>query len=171
MASSRLSDSSSSTRYRFCGSFCWYLEDPNRGAAIGRILNLWHQRRETCGLRPSVADNYGEMHHIYLRSLTIHDVNGIDSDKVNGGIHYNAIGDTRPSRFVDLRIEDNRIYHVDRSGLFGWSTHWVRSKWYPSLRVMIRHNVLDDIGGDGIVAVATNGAPENMRASERPTPG
>jgi hypothetical protein len=29
-----------------------------------------------------VADNYGEMHHIYLRSLTIHDVNGADSDKV-----------------------------------------------------------------------------------------
>jgi len=105
-----------------------------------------------------IADNYGEMHHIYLRSLTIHDVNGIDSDKVNGGIHYSAIGDTKPSRFVDLRIEDNRIYHVDRSGIFGWSTHWVRSKWYPSLGVEIRNNVLDDIGGDGIVAVATDGA-------------
>lgn len=105
-----------------------------------------------------VAANYGEMRHIYLRSLTIHDVNGIDSDKVNGGIHYNAIGDTKPSRFVDLRIEDNRIYHVDRSGIFGWSTHWMRSKWYPSLHVMIRNNVLDDIGGDGIVAVATDGA-------------
>ncbi|MBZ5655468.1 MAG: right-handed parallel beta-helix repeat-containing protein [Acidobacteriia bacterium] len=105
-----------------------------------------------------VADNYGEMHHVYLRSLTIHDVNGIDSDKVNGGIHYSAIGDTKPSRFVDLRIEDNRISHVDRSGIFGWSTHWVRSKWYPSLRVIIRNNVLDDIGGDGIVVVATDGA-------------
>jgi len=105
-----------------------------------------------------VAENYGEMHHIYLRSLTVHDVNGVDSDKVNGGIHYSAIGDTKPSRFVDLRIEDNRIYHVDRSGIFGWSTHWVRSKWYPSLGVMIRNNALDDIGGDGIVVVATDGA-------------
>jgi len=105
-----------------------------------------------------IADNYGEMHHIYLRSLTIHDVNGTDSDKVNGGIHYSAIGDTKPSRFVDLRIEDNRIHHVDRSGIFGWSTHWMRSKWYPSLGVVIRNNVLDDIGGDGIVAVATDGA-------------
>jgi len=43
-----------------------------------------------------VAENYGEMHHIYLRSLTVHDVNGVDSDKVNGGIHYSAIGDTKP---------------------------------------------------------------------------
>jgi hypothetical protein len=105
-----------------------------------------------------VAENYGEMHHIYLRSLTIHDVNGVDSEKVNGGIHYSAIGDSKPSRFVDLRIENNRIYHVDRSGIFGWSTHWLRSKWYPSLGVIVRNNTLDDIGGDGIVVVATDGA-------------
>ncbi len=105
-----------------------------------------------------LADNYGEMRHIYLRSLTIHDVNGTDSNKVNGGIHYGSIGESKPSRFVDLRIENNRITHVDRSGIFGWSTHWVRSKWYPSLGVVIRGNILDDIGGDGIVVVATDGA-------------
>ena len=105
-----------------------------------------------------VAENYGDMHHIYLQFLTIHDINGVDSEKVNGGIHYSAIGDTKPSRFVDLRIENNRIYHVDRSGIFGWSTHWQRSKWYPSLGVVIRNNVLDNIGGDGIVVVATDGA-------------
>jgi len=105
-----------------------------------------------------VAENSGELHHIYLQNLTIHDVNGTDKDKVNGGIHYSAIGDSKPSRFVDLRIEDNHIWHVDRSGIFGWSTHWTRSKWYPSLGVVIRHNVLDDIGGDGIVNVATDGA-------------
>jgi len=105
-----------------------------------------------------VAENSGDLHHIYLRNLTIHDVNGADSDKVNGGINYHCIGDSEPSRFVDLRIEDNHIYHVDRSGIFGWSTHWVRSKWYPSLGVIIRNNVLNDIGGDGIVPVATDGA-------------
>ncbi len=105
-----------------------------------------------------LAENFGEMHHIYLRSLDVHDVNGIDSDKVNGGIHYGSIGDTMPSRFVDLRIENNHIHHVDRSGIFGWSTHWVRSKWYPSLGVVIRGNTLEDIGGDGIVVVATDGA-------------
>jgi hypothetical protein len=105
-----------------------------------------------------IADNIGELHHIYLRNLTIHDVNGSLDDKVNGGIHYNAIGDSKPSRFIDLRIEGNHVYHVDRSGIFGWSTHWIRSKWYPSLGVVIRNNVLDDIGGDGIVNVATDGA-------------
>jgi hypothetical protein len=104
------------------------------------------------------AENAGDLHHIYVRSLTIHDVNGIDSVKENGGINYTAAGDSKPARFVDLRIEDNRIYHVDRSGIFGWSMHWVRSKWYPSLGVVIRNNRLDDIGGDGIVNVATDGA-------------
>ena len=105
-----------------------------------------------------VADNSGDLHHIYLQHLTVHDVNGDFKEKVNGGIHYSSIGDSKPSRFLDLRIEDNHIYHVDRSGIFGWSTHWTRSKWYPSLNVVIRRNILDDIGGDGIVNVATDGA-------------
>jgi len=105
-----------------------------------------------------VAENCGELHHLYLEDLHIRDVNGSDKDKANGGISYHAIGDVKPSRFVDLRIEANWISHVDRSGIFGWSTHWVRSKWYPSLGVVIRKNVLDDIGGDGIVNVATDGA-------------
>jgi hypothetical protein len=118
-----------------------------------------------------VADNYGDVRHVYVRGLTVHDVNGIDDEKENGGITYNCVGDFKPSRFVDLRIEDNRIFHVDRSGIFGWSTHWVRSKWYPSLGVVIRRNVLDDIGGDGIVPVATDGAlveyNEVSRANQR----
>lgn len=105
-----------------------------------------------------IAENSGDLHHIYIRNLDIHDVNGIDTDKANGGIMYHCVGDTKPSRFVDLRIENNRIHHVDRSGIFGWSTHWTRSKWYPSLGVVIRNNILDDIGADGIVPVATDGA-------------
>jgi len=103
-------------------------------------------------------ENFGEAHHIYLRSLVVHDVNGSDEVKPNGGIHYTSSGEKRPSRFVDLRIEDNEIYHVDRSGIFGWSDAYVRTKWYPSLGVIVRANNLHDIGGDGIVVVATDGA-------------
>jgi len=105
-----------------------------------------------------VAENSGELHHLYIEGLNIRDVNGSEKDKANGGISYHAIGDAKPSRFVDLRIEGNTISHVDRSGIFGWSTHWTRSKWYPSLGVIIRGNTLHDIGGDGIVNVATDGA-------------
>src|SRR5262249_49907340 len=49
-----------------------------------------------------VAENVGELHHIYLRDLKIHDVNGNLKEKVNGGINYSSIGDTKPSRFIDL---------------------------------------------------------------------
>jgi len=129
---------------------------------------------ETRALRRGVyvlAENSGDLHHIYLQHLTVHDVNGDFKEKVNGGIHYASVGDIKPSRFVDLRIENNHIRHVDRSGIFGWSTHWIRSKWYPSLGVVIRNNIIDDTGGDGIVNVATDGAlvEHNVvsRASQR----
>lgn len=123
------------------------LEVTNTGAtrAIRRAVHL-------------ALENFGDAHHIYIRSLTIHDVNGVDAPKANGGINYTSTWDKNPSRFIDLRIEDNEIYHVDRSGIFGWSDGWVRSKWYPSVGVVVRNNQLHDIGADGIVVVGTDGA-------------
>ena len=123
------------------------LEITNTGATPGT-------RR---GVHLAVED-YGEAHHLYIRSLTVHDVNGSDAVKHNGGINYTCVGKQKASRFVDLRLENNEIYHVDRSGIFGMSDRWERSKWYPSLGVAVRGNVLHDIGGDGIVVVATDGA-------------
>jgi len=121
------------------------------------ITNTGAQRAVRRGVHIAL-ENYGEAHHIYLRSLTIHDVNGVDDVKPNGGIHYTSTSEHKASRFVDLRIENNEIYHVDRSGIFGWSDAWVRSKWHPSLGVIVRGNRLHDSGGDGIVVVATDGA-------------
>jgi hypothetical protein len=128
----------------------WEIEDLE-------ITNAGLQRAERRAVHVAL-ENYGEAHHIYIRSLTIHDVNGVDNVKPNGGINYTSVGDRKPSRFADLRIENNEIYHVDRSGIFGWSDSWVRSKWFPSLGVVVRGNQLHDIGGDGIVVVATDGA-------------
>jgi hypothetical protein len=121
------------------------------------ITNNGAERALRRGVHVAV-ENYGEAHHIYLRSLTVHDVNGVDNVKPNGGINYTAVGEQKPSRFADLRIDNNEIYHVDRNGIFGWSDRWERSKWYPSLGVVVRGNVLHDIGGDGIVVVGTDGA-------------
>jgi hypothetical protein len=121
------------------------------------ITNTGTTRAERRGVHVAL-ENFGDAHHIYLRRLTIHDVNGVDTVKPNGGIHYTSVGDKKPSRFIDLRIENNEIYHVDRSGIFGWSDSWVRAKWNPSLGVVVRGNQLHDIGGDGIVVVATDGA-------------
>jgi hypothetical protein len=105
-----------------------------------------------------VLDNFGTAQHIVAAGLYIHDVNGTNEKKDNGGIIFSTNGPVTPSRFDDLRIEDNIVWRVDRSAIAGQSYHWQRNHWFPSLRVVIRGNYVDDIGGDGIVPWATDGA-------------
>jgi len=113
------------------------------------------------GLRRGVlvaVINFGTAHHVVLSDLYIHDVNGTDERKDNGGILFRTIGNRVPSRFDGLRIERNIIWKVDRSAIAGQSDEVMRSKWYPSLHVVIQDNYVEDIGGDGIVPWATDGA-------------
>jgi hypothetical protein len=56
------------------------------------------------------------------------------------------------------RVATNIIWKVDRSAIAAQSSEFARSRWYPSLHVVIRDNYADDIGGDGIVPWATDGA-------------
>ena len=105
-----------------------------------------------------VLDNFGTANHIVVAALYIHDVNGANDKKDNGGIVFSTNGPVTPSRFDDLRIENNIVWKVDRSAIAGQSYHWPRNHWFPSLHVVIRGNYVDDIGGDGIVPWATDGA-------------
>jgi len=105
-----------------------------------------------------VLDNFGTAQHIVVAGLYIHDVTGTNEKKDNGGIIFSTNGPVTPSRFDDLRIEDNIVWRVDRSAIAGQSYHWPRNHWFPSLHVVIRGNYVDDIGGDGIVPWATDGA-------------
>ena len=50
-----------------------------------------------CGVN-LIAENSGDLHHLYLEGLHIRDVNGSEEEKANGGISYHAIGDAKPSR-------------------------------------------------------------------------
>jgi hypothetical protein len=121
------------------------------------ITNVGERKAVRRGVHLAL-DNFGEAHHLVVRGMTIHDVSGRDDSKSNGGITITADGETKPSRFVGLLIEDNHIYHVDRNGISSWSDRWERSKWFPSLGVVVRGNTLEDIGGDGIMIAATDGA-------------
>jgi len=105
-----------------------------------------------------LLDNFGTATHIVIEGLYIHDVNGTSEKKDNGGIIFSTSGPVTPSRFDDLRIENNIVWKVDRSAIAGQSYHWPRNHWFPSLHVVIRGNYVDDIGGDGIVPWATDGA-------------
>ena len=91
------------------------------------------------------ADGYGPMHHIHLRRLYVHDVNSDLSKQREGcGIFFDNRGRNQ-SRFDDLIIEDCHLVRTDRNGICqrnGARTH--------SVGVIIRRNLLEDIGGDGI---------------------
>jgi hypothetical protein len=106
-----------------------------------------------------IAKNFGESHHIYLRNLSVHNVNGSMVKNEGGGsaILWHNSGDSIRSRFIDLRIENCHLYNCERNGIIahGYSN---RANWYPSLNVVIRGNLLEKIPGDGIVPIGCDGA-------------
>jgi hypothetical protein len=117
-------------------------------------------RGETMGVRRGAhifLDNFGTAKHIVVADLYIHDVNGSNQRKDNGGITFRTNGSVTPSRFDGLTIERNIIWRVDRSAIAAQSYHAPRRRWFPSLNVVIRDNYVEDIGGDGIVPWATDG--------------
>lgn len=104
------------------------------------------------------AENIGTLRDIRISDLYIHDVNGSNAHKDTGGITFRTIGSRVPSRFDGLRIERNIIWRVDRSAISGQSDEISLARWFPSLNVVIADNYAEDIGGDGIVPWATDGA-------------
>jgi hypothetical protein len=105
-----------------------------------------------------VGRDFGVLRGITISDLYIHDVNGTNARKDNGGIVFWASGIQKPTRFEGITIERNIIWRVDRSGIAGISDQVDRARWFPSRFVVIRDNYLEDIGGDGIVPRGTDGA-------------
>ncbi len=112
------------------------------------------------GVRVAAWD-FGTMRHIHLKNLFVHDVNGslTKEDRGEGhGIIWENGGGKIPSRFDDLLIEACHLLRTDRNGICGYSENSNRDNWFPSLNVVIRNNLLEDIGGDGIKVWGCNGA-------------
>ncbi len=119
----------------------------------------WFQWRYRYGVR-LIAWDYGTVHHIHLKDLYIHDVNGwVRKGRAEGqGIVWESGGAKKPSRFDDLLIEGCHLLRTDRNGICGYSENSNRTNWFPSLNVVIRNNLLEDIGGDGIKPWGCDGA-------------
>ncbi|MDX1284439.1 MAG: right-handed parallel beta-helix repeat-containing protein [Draconibacterium sp.] len=105
------------------------------------------------------AENFGDCNHIVLDSLEIHHVNG-SLVKSNGGgsaILWHNKGDSIKTRFIGLQITNCHLHHCGRNGINsrGYTN---RENWHPSLEVVIRNNLLEQIPGDGIVPIGTDGA-------------
>jgi hypothetical protein len=99
-----------------------------------------------------VTDDFGPMRHIHLRNLFVHDVNGdLRKDHEGCGIFFESRGGNQ-SRFDDLHIENCRVVRADRNGICQRNGSRTRSTG-----VVIRGNLLEDIGGDGIKLWGSNG--------------
>lgn len=119
----------------------------------------------------------GELSHFRLENLYIHDVTGQNKKDLNGsgGIQLEVHPGTVPSWFDGIVIANNRIEDVNRSGI-NMSSAWMcrqemawdasfcgtatraANPWVPSTGLVIRDNVVDGTGGDGIVVQMNRGA-------------
>ncbi len=126
--------------------------------------------------------------HIYIANCHIHDVDGDPDfqgadDKTTGGIcgRVHAENGQLPGHFEDVRIENNLIERVSRSGIFLFSSRDIYSTsrepkdfvrdfftyirpvddWHEDLYsrdLYIAGNTIDRAAGDGIVVTHTRGA-------------
>ena len=116
------------------------------------ITNLGKKRapRRT-GVR-IVTDSFGTMRHIHLHNLFVHDVNGdLRKEREGCGIFFESRGWNR-SHFEDLQIEHCHVVRTDRNGICQRCGNRARS-----LGVVVRDNLLEDIGGDCIKLWGCNG--------------
>ena len=95
-------------------------------------------------------NNFGSAHGIKLKNLYVHDINGDNKVRQRGGfgIHWSAEGN---SYFDGLLIEGCHLVRTDCNGIWGDG-----SKDSYHQNVIIRNNLLEDIGGDGIVVCYAN---------------
>lgn len=127
-----------------------------------RNLEITNQGTKAKARRRGVivrAENFGDCHHIVLEELEIHHVNGVVQKKKGGGsaILWDNKGDKIKTRFIDLQILNNYLHHCERNAINSRG-NIKRTKWHPSLEVVIRGNLIENIPGDGIVPLGCDGA-------------
>ena len=103
------------------------------------------------------AKNIGLVQDITLRNLLVSDVNGVISKSEGGGTGIRWEVDTRKvaTKIDNLLIENCHVLRCDRDAIKGWMDPWDDLS-HLSTNVVIRGNLLEDIGGDGIVPIGTN---------------
>jgi hypothetical protein len=133
-----------------------------------QYLNINHLQITNTGSEPQInrsgvyvsIEDFGVAHDITLSHLDISNVNGSLKrfDGLNGGIVFYNKGEKIQSCFDGLTIEHCTITNIDRDGIKGRSDYWKRNVWFPSHNVLIQHNQIDNIAGDGIVPYGCDGA-------------
>lgn len=138
------------TVYLFNGEY-WDVSDLD-------IQNLAPQRIPSlAGVQVRLTD-FGTAHGIRLHHLDVHNVSGsnVKDDGGGNGIYCDSSGSRVRTRYDGLTIEHCNLTRTDRNGIT-MGAYYARPQWPLSTRVVIRGNVLEDIGGDGIVPIGCDG--------------
>lgn len=113
----------------------------------------------------------GILHHIYIRNMNIHDVDGSYTTR-SGGIIFDSVGSNTPSAFDDILIDGNTLTDVDAYGIYIGSNcilrygmgdlwPWVPKPygpWTPSTNVRVSNNSVVRAATGGIAWNVTDGA-------------
>ncbi len=138
-----------------------YLHNTQYWSISGLELTNTGPERQSgrCGVHIHIRE-YGTARSIHLKDLYIHDVNGslVKKDGGGFGILWQNEGRRIPSRFDGLTIEKCHLVRCERDGIKGRGYTNRDAGWFPSLNVIIRDNLLEEIPGDGIVPLACDGA-------------
>ncbi|QTN33342.1 right-handed parallel beta-helix repeat-containing protein [Akkermansiaceae bacterium] len=96
--------------------------------------------------------------HIVIADLYVHDVNGaLAKTHFSGAAIQLDVTTDKPVRFDGVLIENCHIRHCSRNGILVRGGQF-RPHWNPSTGVVIRNNLIEGVGGDGIVPSYCDGA-------------
>ena len=140
------------------------LDVSNKGTSIPKKMGILVRNRSV-----------GTLSGFEIRDCVIHDVTGdmekyVDGKESGGIVFYITAGNLKtPSRWTDIRIENNKVLDVNRSGILLQSqwinkpndphAHWKGHGDYTvSTGIHIGGNRLERIGGDGIIPWCLKGA-------------
>lgn len=105
-----------------------------------------------------IAQDAGDIHHIYLRNLIIRDVNGscVKHMGAGSGIYWESGGNQIPTRFVDLLINNCKIFRCQCYGISG-KMNTNRAVTHPKSIITLNDNFIEQVPGDGIISTTSDG--------------
>jgi hypothetical protein len=106
------------------------------------------------------------LNHIVISDCVIRNILGTIKQYESCAIWVGVPGwnskDGLTTSFNDVLIENNKIYKSDRNGILVWTTaapgsaSQFQKGLIPSKNVIVRNNLLEDIGGDGILVLGSD---------------
>jgi hypothetical protein len=110
------------------------------------------------GIRVTASDA-GTLNYIRIIDNLVHDITGDRASKATGGIVLEAAGSSTPTKWNDVKIENNTVYNASRVGIYstsswsGFTNGAVPNAW---TNLVFRNNTLYNIEGDAMIIRAAD---------------